>query len=83
MDDFAVNYYTQTDEGYCLSDDQSSNQTPGSAVLRPIRWRVAAVGGASWAGLKGRFGALGFQLVRAEPMRDKGLKANSVQLKAF
>ncbi len=21
MDDFAVNYYTQTDEGYCLSDD--------------------------------------------------------------
>lgn len=83
MDDFAVNYYTQTDEGYCLNDGRSSNQMAGSAVLHPIRWRVAAVGGASWAGLKGRFGALGFQLVRAEPMRDKGLKANSVQLKAF
>lgn len=74
MDDFAVNYITQTDEGYCLNDGQSSNQTLGSVVLRPIRWRVAAVGGASWAGLKGRSAALGFQLARAESMRDKGLK---------
>ncbi len=43
MDDFAVNYYTQTDEGYCLSDGQSSNQTPGSACPPPNQ--VARRGG--------------------------------------